>query len=592
MSAPHDLDRRLDDWLQDGPSRAPERSIAAALDHAATHPRRRDPLAVLRRDPMGSGGFGHGRAALVPLVAALGLLLVAALAVATVGGLFTAQPVVVPPLPSTSPAPSAAPSARPPDQRAEAGPERLAGHAGSTSSTTSVADAYVEIMDQSGTLVGARTGTVVRGGSGRAGDIGANNLAGDPASIVLSWAGCPSDTRHVLTIAADRRTMTLDQPVCQGDTLGVDRVLVLTFDRAVPAAEVDVTHRIPAADAARGPAAARRQPQGGIGARNSTIVVRQPVRELHPDHVGDIRPDDRPRVGCLGLEHGVPSSATSEKSRLPATSRTGQRSSARRSRAAGRAGSPARDVPGSVERQVHLVDQVPDRSGHPAGRLARTVDPDPSLERGQGRGVERPAASIRSYSASIAGLGRGLDPPSKPARPAADADDRDDPLGRLDRGIEGEHPAARVADERPPARSRAHPSRPEVVARRELDVLGRRRAEAACVEADDAVAGGGERRDHARPTLDDRRSRRGAGRAADRPPRRATKRRPPGTSTWLAVMRVARPVRVRRSGGIADAGACRPLRRRAVSPRGRSAPGRSCGPGACGRPRSGPAPPG
>ena len=37
--------------------------------------------------------------------------------------------------------------------------------------------------------------------------------------------------------------MTLDQPVCQGDTLGVDRVLVLTFDRAVPASGVDVTIR-------------------------------------------------------------------------------------------------------------------------------------------------------------------------------------------------------------------------------------------------------------------------------------------------------------------------------------------------------------
>jgi len=59
----------------------------------------------------------------------------------------------------------------------------------------------------------------------------------------LSWVGCPSDTGHVLTIAADRRTMTLDQPVCQGDTLGVDRVLVLTFDRAVPASGVNVTIR-------------------------------------------------------------------------------------------------------------------------------------------------------------------------------------------------------------------------------------------------------------------------------------------------------------------------------------------------------------
>ena len=115
MNAPHDLDRRLDDWLQDGPSRAPERSIAAALDHARAHPRRRDLLAVLRRDPMGSAGFGSGSALrLMPLVAALGLLLVAALAVATVGGPFQRQPVVVPPVsPISSPSVSIGPSPAP-----------------------------------------------------------------------------------------------------------------------------------------------------------------------------------------------------------------------------------------------------------------------------------------------------------------------------------------------------------------------------------------------------------------------------------------------------------------------------------------------
>jgi hypothetical protein len=239
MSAPQDLDRQLDDWLQDGPSRAPERSIAAALDHAVTHPRRRDPLAVLRREPMGSGGFLTAAPRWVPLAAALGLLLVAALAVATVGGLFSQQPVVVPPLPSTSPAPPASPAA-------SSAPSPLPSSSPATSRVDLVDDigghAYVEISDDSRTLVRARSGQPSEAGPLR-GEIGANNLAGDPASIVLSWVGCPSDTRHVLTIAADRRTMTLDQPVCQGDTLGVDRVLVLTFDGAAPAADVAVSIR-------------------------------------------------------------------------------------------------------------------------------------------------------------------------------------------------------------------------------------------------------------------------------------------------------------------------------------------------------------
>jgi hypothetical protein len=243
MSAPHDLDRRLDDWLQDGPSRAPERSIAAALEHANTHPRRRGALAVLRRDPMGSGGLVTAAPRWVPLAAALGLLLVAALAVATVGGLFPQQPVVVPPLPSTSPAPSVGPSA-------SAAPSSAPSPVPSASPATARVDlvddigghAYVEITDDSRTLVRARSGQHSEAGPAT-GDIGVNNLAGDPASIVLSWAGCPSDTRHLLTIAADRRTMTLDQPVCQGDTLGVDRVLVLTFDSPVPATDVDASIR-------------------------------------------------------------------------------------------------------------------------------------------------------------------------------------------------------------------------------------------------------------------------------------------------------------------------------------------------------------
>jgi len=113
----NDLDRRLSDWLGDGPTSAPERSIAAALDHALAHPRRRDPLAVLRRDPMGSsGGSGFGLRALA-VVVALGLLLVAALALASVGGLFDQRPVVVPPVNPTSepsvpvsPSPPIAPS--------------------------------------------------------------------------------------------------------------------------------------------------------------------------------------------------------------------------------------------------------------------------------------------------------------------------------------------------------------------------------------------------------------------------------------------------------------------------------------------------
>jgi hypothetical protein len=238
MNASNDLDGRLDDLLADGPSTAPDRAIGAALDHAGRHPRRPDPLLVLRRDPMGSARAASARR-IATLVAAAALLVAVALAAATVGGVFERRTVVVPPVPSTSPSatiapsPSALPSATPAPSASPAVVRvGLVDDIGGT--------AFVDISDLSGTLTTARSGQTSEG-SEVATDIGVTNLAGDPASIALTWVGCPSDTRHVLTIATDGRTMTLDQPACVGDTVGVERVLVLTFSGPVPAEEVHAT---------------------------------------------------------------------------------------------------------------------------------------------------------------------------------------------------------------------------------------------------------------------------------------------------------------------------------------------------------------
>jgi len=238
MNASNDLDRRLDDLLADGPSTAPDRAIGAALEHAGRHPRRPDTLLVLRRDPMGSARAASARR-IATLVAAAALLVAIALAAATVGGLFESRTVVVPPVPSASPSapvapsPSAVPSASPaPSSSPAVVRVDLVDDIGGS--------AFVDISDLSGTMTAARSGQVSEG-SEAATDIGVTNLDGDPASIVLTWVGCPSDTRHVLTIAADGRTMTLDQPACVGDTVGVERVLVLTFSGPVPAGEVHAT---------------------------------------------------------------------------------------------------------------------------------------------------------------------------------------------------------------------------------------------------------------------------------------------------------------------------------------------------------------
>ena len=232
----HDLELRLSDWLGDGPTSAPEPSIAAALAHAHAHPRRLDPLAFLRRDPMGpSGGIGFGLRAL-PIVVALGLLLVAALAVASAGGLFDQRPVVVPPVqvPSPSPAPTTTPGASP----SASSPTplvmsvELIGYGGRALST-------IEVVDESGTLVGARTGRPAEDPSDPSPDV--RNDPADPATVVLTWTGILDDTDRRLTIAPDGRTMTLDKlPGC-GDLIPVNRVLALTFSSPVPADEVTLT---------------------------------------------------------------------------------------------------------------------------------------------------------------------------------------------------------------------------------------------------------------------------------------------------------------------------------------------------------------
>ena len=236
MTSSNDFDHRLGAWLDEGPERAPDRTIEAALAHARAHPRRRDPLAILRRDPMSGAGFA-GALRPLPLVAVLGLILVAAIGVATVGGFFSRPSVVPPPvtptasptapLPSATPTGPAVPASSPAVVRVELIDDIGGG-------------AFVEITDQSGTMVDARSGQQAEAGE-IAGDIGVANLAGDPTAIVLTWVGSPCDTRHDLTIASDGRTMTISRPACQGDSLAIARVLVVRFDGPLPASEVVAT---------------------------------------------------------------------------------------------------------------------------------------------------------------------------------------------------------------------------------------------------------------------------------------------------------------------------------------------------------------
>jgi hypothetical protein len=230
MTASNDLDRRLTDFLADGPSSATERSIVFALGHAAAHPRRRDVLLVLRRDPMRSPTFS-GPMRVLPLAAALGLLIVALAGAAFVGGVFNRAPVVVPPPivspgPTVQPTPSASPSPSPSPAVVHVD---LIEHQGQ--------DASIDITDRSGDLVSAVSGDPGDGGSAEEGKIQVVADAADPKTLILTWTGLPCDTTHTVDIAPDH-ALTITRQNCGGDTLPVDHVLRLTFDAPIDPASV------------------------------------------------------------------------------------------------------------------------------------------------------------------------------------------------------------------------------------------------------------------------------------------------------------------------------------------------------------------
>lgn len=233
MTTTNDIDRRLAAFLDEGPNRVSDSTIDAALAHARAHPRRRDPFRALRRDPMGSGlGFG-GLLQPVPLLAALVVLVVAAVAGAAVGGWLDRSPSVVPPVVSPLPVPSASPAPT-------SGPKLetirvdLIEHLGD--------DAFIDITDASFTLVDAVSGDPGDGVNGTPDTVQVENDPSDPSTIVLTWAGETCDTSHDLVIDPDGRTMRISRPPCEGDALGgVGHVLRLTFDAPVPAGEVTAT---------------------------------------------------------------------------------------------------------------------------------------------------------------------------------------------------------------------------------------------------------------------------------------------------------------------------------------------------------------
>jgi hypothetical protein len=103
-------------------------------------------------------------------------------------------------------------------------------------------DPRVSIDDQSGRLVAARSGHAGDGMSVTWNTAKVDQI--DPTTVQVTWVGFPGDELAALTVDVDggHPVLVFDQkaPYPNTDALGADRVLVLTFDGPVAAADVEV----------------------------------------------------------------------------------------------------------------------------------------------------------------------------------------------------------------------------------------------------------------------------------------------------------------------------------------------------------------
>ena len=130
-----------------------------------------------------------------------------------------------------APAPSLSPGESPPVAMAPLGPPAVPplhvvlddGVGGPTS---------IDVVDEAGLVARAEAGPQ-DGGNG-SDSIAVTNDS--PTTLRVTWPGRPCDTVHRLTINPELTTLTIDAPSCRGDSIGVDRTLLLTFRQQVDAA--------------------------------------------------------------------------------------------------------------------------------------------------------------------------------------------------------------------------------------------------------------------------------------------------------------------------------------------------------------------
>ncbi len=176
----------------------------------------------------------------------LGLSMLAVLALAACAGASTgstpeptaqpsasAAPVSPTPAPSESAeAPSEAPSTSP-----EASPSASAELPIEFAVDLTIAtdhDVTAEVVDWTGTLTGATSGTPGDGASIESGTVAIRSI--DASTLELTWTGGPCDREIPVVIDAATASITVVQPPCEGDAIAFDRVLVLAFGQPTDAA--------------------------------------------------------------------------------------------------------------------------------------------------------------------------------------------------------------------------------------------------------------------------------------------------------------------------------------------------------------------
>lgn len=237
MSAKTDLDRDLAAWLSEGPARAPEPPIAAAVEHARANPRRRDPFAAFRPDPMAPRGRSILGFRPVLVLAVVGLL-AGTIGIAVIG----ARPGITPPIMSPSPAVPASPS---PTAAPTPTPSP-------TPVTVAIIDPYghdvtARIEDASGRLAGATSAQPSDGGVVAEGVLAISNQG--PNRLRLEWTDlpCGGADGYLVTIDAAATHVAVSRAACGGDLLPTDRIVVLEFSGPVDAAGVTGTVDLPIA---------------------------------------------------------------------------------------------------------------------------------------------------------------------------------------------------------------------------------------------------------------------------------------------------------------------------------------------------------